>query len=72
MVLGVSVGPQLILLGGALVFVLVAFQVLEGKRIIKFKGKLHMRVHRTAAWLILGFAAVHALVALMFLGYLPL
>lgn len=72
MIFGIGIGPQMIVLGGAALFTLIGFQVLEGKRIIRFKGKLHMKVHRVAAWLILAFGVVHALVALTFLGYLPL
>lgn len=50
-------------IGGALLFVLLLFQFLVGKRIIKFKGKLHQRVHRGAAWALVLLAPAHGILA---------
>jgi hypothetical protein len=72
MIFGIGIGPQLVVLGGAVLITLIGFQVLEGKRIVHFKGKLHMRVHRVVGWSIAAFGVVHAVIALTFLGYLPL
>lgn len=54
--------PQyLVPIGGAFLLLLVIFQVLLGKRVIKFKGKLHMQVHRWTAYSIIAIAAGHGL-----------
>lgn len=50
--------------GGIVMFLLIAFQVLVGKRIIKFKGKLHMRVHTWCAYALLVLALFHGAFAM--------
>lgn len=62
--------PTLLAIGGGTLFALLAFQVLVGKRIIRFKGPLHTKVHRVSAYVLLAGALVHAYLALTFLGIL--
>lgn len=50
-------------IGGALLLLLAVFQVLLGKRVIRFKGKLHMQVHRWTAYSMIALAVVHGLYA---------
>lgn len=57
-----------ILLGGLFLFVLLVFQVLLGKRVIKLKGPLHWKVHRYNAYLILALGALHGTGALLVFG----
>jgi len=45
--------------GGIGLFVLVLFQILVGKRKIKFKGATHMKVHRIGGYLLLAGAIGH-------------
>ena len=60
----------LVAAGGASLFGLLLFQFLVGKRIIKFKGKLHQQVHRGAAWALLLLAPAHGIFAThTFLGW---
>ncbi|MGB4592486.1 MAG: hypothetical protein WBI63_01765 [Coriobacteriia bacterium] len=40
----------------------------QGLRKIQFKGKLHIKVHRVVGYLMLAFAVVHGLGALLFFG----
>jgi hypothetical protein len=42
------------------------FQILQGKRIIKFKGALHRKVHAASAWVLLSAAALHGLLGYLF------
>lgn len=57
--------------GGAFLFALLLFQVSLGMRWIKFKGRRHWAVHKAVAWTIVGFAGLHGVGALMYLGILP-
>ncbi|MDO8915032.1 MAG: hypothetical protein Q7W16_02975 [Coriobacteriia bacterium] len=63
--------PQLLVpIGGAFLFLLFIFQVLTGRRVIHFKGKLHMTVHRWTAYAMIAIAAGHGLFATQtFLGW---
>lgn len=53
----------LVPIGGAFLLLLVVFQVLVGRRVIHFKGKLHMQVHRWTAYAVIAIAAGHGLFA---------
>ena len=68
MLLGIVITRNIMLVGGGAVFTLLVFQVLEGKRKIKFKGPLHQRVHRRTAYVMTGVAVLHALTALAYLN----
>ncbi|HEX9093795.1 MAG TPA: hypothetical protein VF902_07415 [Coriobacteriia bacterium] len=54
----------LVAAGGVFLFLLLVFQVLLGLRKIKFKGALHMKVHKWTAYSMLALAAFHGLFAL--------
>jgi hypothetical protein len=53
----------LIAAGGLTVFLLLCFQVLVGLRKIRFKGSLHLKVHKYTAFTLLVLAASHGLFA---------
>jgi hypothetical protein len=56
--------PQILVpLGGAFLWLLIVFQVLVGRRVIHFKGKLHMQIHRWTAYGMIAFALFHGLFA---------
>ncbi|MFA5844833.1 MAG: hypothetical protein WC971_08415 [Coriobacteriia bacterium] len=62
--------PRLVPLGGLFLFLVLLFQFLVGKRVIHFKGPLHMKVHRGVAWALLIAAPLHGLAATsVFLGW---
>ncbi len=67
---GIQVQAPALLAGGLVLFALTAFQVLVGKRVIRFKGKLHMRVHRWGGYSMVVLAALHGLAGAAYLGYL--
>lgn len=67
MLLGIKIEGYMLVAGGATIFFLMVFQVLQGLRKIKFKGKLHMQVHKAVAFTLLGVTVFHALAALAFL-----
>ncbi|MDA3936599.1 MAG: hypothetical protein PF636_07020 [Actinomycetota bacterium] len=64
MILGFDLEWQHILLGGMTTGILLTLQVLVGARIIKFKGRTHMKVHKLGGWVLLGFGLMHMLLAL--------
>jgi hypothetical protein len=51
----------LVPVGGAFLTLVVVFQVLTGRRIIHFKGPLHMKVHTWTAYALLAVAVGHGL-----------
>ena len=65
MILGIQVTGAMMLIGGATLLVLTLFQVLAGLRVIKI-GKLHSVVHRRNAFVILGLAAIHGLLGVLY------
>ena len=65
MILGMSVTGPMMLIGGVTLLALTLFQVLLGLRVFKL-GKRHRIVHRWAAFAILGVAAVHGLLGVLF------
>jgi cytochrome b561 len=68
MLLGFVIKPLPVVLFGLAGLVLIAFQVLEGKRKIRFKGPLHMKVHRMSAYAVAVVSLIHAVLALVYLG----
>ncbi len=54
----------LVPIGGATLLLLLVFQTLLGKRVIRLKGRLHMQVHRWLAYFLIVGAAGHGLLAL--------
>jgi cytochrome b561 len=65
MIFGIPVSGPVMLIGGGVMFLLVAFQVLAGLRIIKL-GKVHRVVHRWTAFVIIALAVVHGVLGLLF------
>ena len=49
--------------GGTAALLALVFQVLVGRRTIKFKGATHMKVHRGTAYTLVGLMFVHGLYA---------
>lgn len=68
MLLGITIEPYMLLMGGGALFALLGFQILVGLRKIKFKGPLHMKIHKWTAYAMLAFALFHATAALGYLG----
>lgn len=65
MILGVAVTGVMMLIGGALLLALTLFEVLLGLRVIKM-GKKHRIVHRWTAFAILGVAAIHGILGVLY------
>ncbi|MBC7266582.1 MAG: hypothetical protein H5T75_06375 [Coriobacteriia bacterium] len=68
MLFGIEIKPFMIVIGGSFMAALLAFQILQGLRVIRFKGKLHLQVHKAVAFVIAAGAVFHALAGLAFLG----
>ncbi|MDP2234211.1 MAG: hypothetical protein Q8K89_11280 [Actinomycetota bacterium] len=66
MIVGYEIQLANIIAGGIVLFTLLVFQMLVGLRVIHFKGKTHMKVHKWAAWALIVFALVHGSLALLF------
>lgn len=69
MILGVRLELANLLYGGTAVMLVLVFQMLVGKRIIKFKGRTHQKVHRWAAWVLTAMAAIHGLLAVVYYNH---
>jgi hypothetical protein len=69
MIFGYVVTPWLLVVLGVLAFGGLVFQVLLGKRVIRFRGRMHMKVHRWLAYAITAVAAVHGFLALVRLNF---
>ena len=65
MVFGYVVTQSLLVVLGVLAFGGLVFQILLGKRVIRFKGRTHQKVHRWVAYAITAVAAIHGLLALV-------
>lgn len=65
MIFGVQLTLLNLIYGGMVVFALVVFQMLVGTRVIKFKGRTHMKVHKRGAWAMAVLAAGHGFLALV-------
>ncbi len=65
MLFGMRVTFDLVMYGGYLTFAVLVFQTLVGKRVIRFKGRTHQKVHRWLAYMLLTLAAVHGFLALV-------
>lgn len=68
MLFGIQIEPQMLVAGGAFLALLVMFQVLQGLRVIRFKGRMHLQVHKAGAYLLAAGSVFHALAGLAFLG----
>jgi hypothetical protein len=54
----------LVVAGGIVMLLLLVFEVLLGLRVIKFKGRLHSKVHRIVAFTLVALALAHGTYAL--------
>jgi hypothetical protein len=69
-ILGVVIKPAMMLVSGTLLLLITLFQFLQGKRIIKFKGALHRKIHARVAGVLVVVAALHGLAgAALVLGW---
>jgi len=66
MVFGIVIQRIMLIVLGATALTLLTFQMLVGYRKIQFKGKLHLKVHRRAAWVLLIVAATHGFLAIVY------
>jgi len=66
MLFGLQIQPIYIVASGGLLGALLVFQILQGTRKIKFKGRTHMRVHKATAWSMLALGLVHGAMALSY------
>jgi hypothetical protein len=59
-----------VIAGGLFLFVLTVVQMLIGYRKIKFKGRTHMKVHKSLAWLLLIAGLGHGFAGILYSGIL--
>ena len=60
MLLGEPITVQMLIPGGILLALVLIFQILTGKRVIRFKGRTHIKVHTWAAYVMAVVALGHA------------
>lgn len=72
MILGFVVKPAMLVLGGTFLMLLMFLQVLQGMRKIRFKGPLHLKVHKWGAWVLLAAAAFHGLLGYVYAFHLKI
>jgi len=65
MILGFQLNALIIIYAGIFTFALLVFQMLVGLRKIKFKGRMHMRVHKWGAWALVVAAALHGFMGMV-------
>ena len=61
MLFGFVIRPEMLVLGGSVLFALLVLQILVGMRKITFKGRRHMQVHKYGAWILVAFGVFHGL-----------
>lgn len=66
MIFGNPIQPIQLALGGSFLFVLFLFQFLQGMRKIKFKGALHLKVHKRMAWVLMAAAVFHGFIGMAY------
>lgn len=65
MVFGIVIQPIMVIAGGVTLLVLLVLQVLIGLRKIRFKPKVHLKIHRWIAYAMLVVVAFHAPMAII-------
>ena len=68
MLFGITITRTMILVGAIAGALLLVFQILQGMRKIKFKGRLHLKVHTYAAFALLVVTVLHALTGLAYMN----
>jgi hypothetical protein len=66
MIFGLIVTPIMLVGGGAFITLLLLAQILVGMRKIRFQGKLHAKVHKWGAWVLLGIALFHGFLGIVY------
>ena len=66
MIIGFIVTPAMLVAGGIFVVLVMLAQILVGMRKIHFKGRLHTKVHKWGAWVLLGIALVHGFLGIVY------
>jgi fumarate reductase subunit D len=64
-IFGYQLGLVHLMWGGIAVFLLLVFELLVGLRKIHFKGRTHMKIHKWSAWVLIGIAALHGVLAMI-------
>ncbi len=65
MLFGMRVTLQHLISTGLLALAVLALQMLVGKRVIRFKGRTHQKVHRRLAYALTALAVAHGFLALV-------
>jgi len=68
MLFGITITSTMILVGAIAGALLLVFQILQGMRKIKFKGRLHLKVHKYSAFALLAVTILHALAGLAYMN----
>lgn len=66
MIFGSIITPGMLVAGGIFVVSIMLMQILVGMRKIHFKGRLHSKVHKWGAWVLLGIALVHGFLGIVY------
>lgn len=66
MILGFEIQAGALIAGGVVLALVILFQMLVGMRVIHFKGRTHLKVHKWAAWALVVLAVVHASLAITY------
>jgi cytochrome b561 len=70
MIFGITMTPAIMMGGGIAIFAVMVFQILQGLRKIKFKGPLHMKVHKWGARVLFVLALLHGVAGMAYFGYI--
>ena len=70
MIIGFIVTPAMLVAGGIFVVLVMLAQILVGMRKIHFKGRLHTKVHKYGAWVLLSIALVHGFLGIVYAAQL--
>ncbi|MDZ4178066.1 MAG: hypothetical protein U1E29_02350 [Coriobacteriia bacterium] len=65
MIFGFEPGFPALINSGMLLFFVLVFQALVGKRTIRFKGRTHAKVHKYAGYALVAGGGLHGLLALV-------
>lgn len=68
MLAGIRLTGEAVIAGGTFVLLVLIIQVLIGARVIKLKGRLHLRVHRYLGYALVVLGVGHAIIGLALLG----
>lgn len=66
MLFGLVIKPIMLVSGGTVLLLLLFLQILVGLRKIRFKGRLHLKVHKWGAWALLAFGVFHGLMGMIY------